>query len=240
MRPTKRPLTPSEKKFAIGLGFASALILSFVCGGAAMHSYEEAYRTPLILENLRSSVQAGLIDRAKKAFRDEDLGMLSFVSGLRQTGVAEAYNWEISELRDNALKAAFDNKDPVALQAIDTRMADELLIDAMGKLGDQDLFGVLKEHSSLFLAENGYRMAMLSDTDSTDAKERAHNLYWAHTTLSEKERDTLTACYIKLEEKLRELPADHLRFDAGAGSCIEPVRKQTRPLFNPREYLKYQ
>jgi hypothetical protein len=240
MRPTKKPLTPSEKKFAIGIASVSALILSFGIGGAAMHSYEQAYKTPLLLESLRSSTQEGLIERAKKSFRGDDLAMLSFVSALRQAGVAEAYKREISTLRNNALKDALDKNDIVALQAVDTRMADELLIEAMSKLGDQDLFGVLDEKSNLFLAENGYRMAMLSDTESTDAKERARNLYWAHTTLSEKQRDALTACYLKLKEKLGKLPDDHLRFDAGSGTCDEPVRKQTPTLFNPREYLKYQ
>lgn len=240
MRPTKKPLTPSEKKFAIGIASVSALILSFGIGGAAMHSYEQAYKTPLLLENLRSSTQEGLIERAQKSFRGDDLAMLSFVSALRQAGVAEAYNREISTLRNNALKDALDKNDVVALQAVDTRMADELLIEAMSKLGDQDLFGVLDEKSNLFLAENGYRMAMLSDTESTDAKERSRNLYWAHTTLSEKQRDALTACYLKLKEKLGKLPDDHLRFDAGSGTCDEPVRKQTPTLFNPREYLKYQ
>lgn len=240
MRPTKRPLTPAEKKTAIFCSIVAAIGLSFMVGAAAMHSYEEAYRTPFILENLRSKVESDLISRANKAFRGEDLAMLSFVSGLRQAGVAEAYRREISTLRNNALKEALDNNDVVALQAIDTRMADELLIEAMSKLGDQDLFGVLEDKSNLFLAENGYRMAMLSDTESTDAKERARNLYWAHTTLSEKQRDALTACYLKLKEKLGKLPDDHLRFDAGSGTCDEPVRKQAPSLFNPREYLKYQ
>jgi hypothetical protein len=240
MRPTKKPLTPSEKKFAIGIASVSALILSFAVGVASMHSYEKAYKTPLLLESLRSSTQEGLIERARKAFHGDQLAMLSFVSGLRQAGVAEAYNWEISTLRNNALNDALENRDVVALQAIDTRMADELLIEAMSKLGDQDLFGVLEKNSNLFLAGNGYRKAMLSDTESTDAKERARNLYWAHTTLSEKQRDALTACYLKLEDKLGKLPDDHLRFDAGSGTCEEPVRKQTPSLFNPREYLKYQ
>ncbi|WP_274644870.1 hypothetical protein [Pseudomonas serbica] len=240
MRPTKKPLTPSQKKFAIGLASVSVVILSFVFGGASMHSYEKAYKTPILLENLRTSTEEGLIQRAQKAFHGDELAILSFVSGLRQAGVAEAYNREISTLRNNALKEALDNNDVVALQAIDTRMADELLIEAMSKLGDQDLFGVLEEKSNLFLAENGYRMAMLSDTESTDAKERARNLYWAHTTLSEEQRDALTACYLKLKEKLGKLPDDHLRFDAGSGTCDEPARKKAATLFNPREYLKYQ
>jgi hypothetical protein len=240
MRPTKKPLTSSQKKFAIGLASVSVVILSFVFGGASMHSYEKAYKTPILLENLRTSTEEGLIKRAQKAFHGDELAILSFVSGLRQAGVAEAYNREISTLRNNALKEALDNNDVVALQAIDTRMADELLIEAMSKLGDQDLFGVLEEKSNLFLAENGYRMAMLSDTESTDAKERARNLYWAHTTLSEKQRDALTACYLKLKEKLGKLPDDHLRFDAGSGTCDEPARKKAATLFNPREYLKYQ
>ena len=240
MRPTKRPLSTSEKKVAICGGFFAAVVISFGVGMATMHSYEEAYRTPLILENLRSTVQKGLIDRAKRAFHDDDLALLSFVSGLRQMSIAEAYNLEISTLRSNAFDVAFSKHDFVALKAIDTRMADELLIDAMGKLGDQDLFGVLQQNSHLFLANNGWRAAMLSDTDSTDAETRSRNLYWAHTTLSEKDRDALTECYLKLEEKLREMPADHLRFDAGSGTCIVPVHKQIPPLFNPREYLKYQ
>jgi hypothetical protein len=240
MRPTKRPLSPVEKNITIIGSFVVAVCASFMVGAAAMHSYEQAYKTPLLLENLRSSTQGGLIERAQKSFRGDDLAMLSFVSALRQAGVAEAYNREISTLRNNALKDALDKNDVVALQAVDTRMADELLIEAMSKLGDQDLFGVLDEKSNLFLAENGYRMAMLSDTESTDAKERSRNLYWAHTTLSEKQRDALTACYLKLKEKLGKLPDDHLRFDAGSGTCDEPVRKQTPTLFNPREYLKYQ
>ena len=240
MRPTKRPLSRAEKKCLVFTSIIAGAALSFIAGMATIRAYDDEYRTPYILENLYMEVQKGLIDHAKTAFFGDDLAMLSFVSGLRQTGVAAAYNWEIRELRGNGFEASFDTKDIAALKAVDTRMADRLLIEAMAKLGDEDLFGVLSENSNLFLAESPSRLAMLSDTDSSDQDLRYHHLYWAHTTLSDKERDELTACFKKLEKKRIDQPEKHLRVEAGIGTCIVEEAKKTRHIFNPREYLKQQ
>lgn len=232
----KSPLTPAQKKSLIAVSIAAAIGLSFIGGMALNRVLDDEYRTPIMLEKLYADAQEDLIQRATAAFRDDDLTKLAFISGLRQVGVAEAYNEEIRTLRANAFEGSWETKDVAAIQAIDTRMADRLLFDAMPKLGDLELFQVLRANSGLFLTES--RAAMLGDTDSTDNDTRYYHLHDSHSTLSEQERDELTVCYNKLHEKLNKLDGKVLKYDMGSGTCTEVEPKKVS-LFSPRGFLKY-
>jgi hypothetical protein len=234
----KRPLTSTQKKSLITLGIAVAIGASFLGGMALNRVLDNEYRTPFMLEKLYMDAQEDLIERSKIVFRDDGLARLSFISGLRQAGVAAAYNVEIHILRMNAFEASSETKDVAAIQAVDTRMADRLLLDAIPRLGDDDLYRVLKENSDIFLSED--RAPMLSDTDSTENGLRYHNLYLSHSTLSEQEREQLTACFKKLEEKLGKQEDKVLMFENGSGACMPAVEPKKVDLFSPRRFLKYQ
>ena len=234
----KRPLTSTQKKSVIALGIAVAIGASFLGGMALNRFLDDEYRTPFMLEKLYTDAQEDLIERSKIVFRDDGLAKLSFISGLRQAGVAAAYNVEIDTLRDNAFEATMESKDVAAIQAIDTRMADRLLLDAIPRLGDDDLYEVLTENKRIFLTEA--RASMLSDTDATDKGLRYHNLYYSHSTLSEEERDQLSACFKILEEKLGKQEYKVLKFENGSGTCMPVVKSKKVDMFSPRRFLKYQ
>jgi hypothetical protein len=234
----KNPLTATQKQSMIALGVVTAIGMSFIGGMALTRALDDQYRTPHMLEDVYRKAQETLIDRSDKVFRDDQLAQLSFISGLRQAGVAEAYNVEIRKLRSNAFEKSQETHDVAAIQAIDTRMADGLLLEAIAKLGDSDLYAVLKENERLFLSSA--RKWMLDDTDATENNLRYSNLYEAHTTLSEQERDELTACYNKLFEKLGKVKDDVLKYDLGSGTCIATVEPKKVDLFSPRRFLQYQ
>lgn len=234
----KRPLTSTQKKSVIALGIAVVIGASFLGGMALNRFLDDEYRTPFMLEKVYADAQKDLIDRSEIAFRDDSLAKLSFISGLRQVGVADAYNEEIYTLRQNAFEGTRENYDFAAIQATDTRMADGLLLEAIPRLGDDDLYHVLSKNRDIFLSE--VRAYMLDDTEATDKDVRYHNLYNSHSTLSEQERDQLTACYKKLKDKLDKEEHAVLKFDNGSGTCMPSVEPKKVDLFSPRRFLKYQ
>jgi hypothetical protein len=238
MQPNNGFLTPVQKKILKGSAVIGAVWVSFFAGMALSRALDDENRTPFMLENAYVKAQEDLIDRAKIAFLGDDLAKLSFISGLRQAGVAKAYNVEIDTLRDNAFAATMENKDIEAIQAIDTRMADQLLFDAIQRLGDEDLFQVLNINRGIFLTEA--RASMLSDTEATDKGLRYYNLYHSHSTLSEQERDQLSGCFNKLKEKLDKQKDKTLMFDNGSGTCLPVVEPKKVKLFSPRRFLQNQ
>jgi hypothetical protein len=238
MRPTKAPLTSSQKNALKSLAITSAVLVSFIAGMALNRALDDELRTPFLLEKVYADAQEDLIDRSVSVFRDDDLARLSFISGLRQTGVAKAYNVEIETLRANAFEPTRESKNVVAISSIDTRMADRLLLDAIPNLGDDDLYQVLRENRQIFLTEA--RVSMLRDTDATNNDQRYSNLFRSHSTLSEKERDQLSACLKILEDKLGKQEHKALMFENGSGSCMPAVEPKKVDLFSPRRFLKYQ
>lgn len=238
MRPTKASLTSSQMKALKSLAIASAVLVSFIAGMALNRALDVELRTPFMLEKVYADAQEDLIDRSVSVFRDDDLARLSFISGLRQVGVAKAYNVEIDTLRANAFEPTRESRDVVAISSIDTRMADRLLLDAIPNLGDDDLYQVLSENRQIFLTQA--RASMLSDTDATNNDQRYSNLFRSHSTLSEKERDQLSACLKILEEKLGNQEHKVLKFENGSGACIPSVEPKKVDLFSPRRFLKYQ
>jgi len=236
MKRSIRPFSRSEKIFLAACGLVGTVGLSAIVGIASVRYYDKTHRLPDLVDRVYERAQDDLIQRAQVTYRNDDLAMLSFISGLRQNGVAEAYKREISMLRRNAFESTRESRSAAAIRAIDTRPADGLLLDAVSKLNDADLLSVLSEKRGIF--ESRARSKDLENAGEQDKELLYRDAYYSHTTLSEKDKDSLASCLQKLTENSRKV-GSKIKLKSKFGSCIPEYKRSSLYSFDAESFLKY-
>jgi hypothetical protein len=204
---------------------AIALIgtLGALVGAAVMNEY--AYRVDRPkwasygnyegLANLTFAVDS-VYDRSDKR-QDAALEYLSL------KGSSIAYLQRISRARHAAFKGSnlsYKKFDEASIDAVDTRAADALLLEAMDHLSDHDLYWLLRMYVGYFSQSDRANIRSRLDKNDYDYPSgRFGDLQQLHNTLTELERSKLQDCYKKLEDTRPEVTDDEKI--SKAGMCSE-------------------
>lgn len=203
-------------KFSKLIGVIS---LSAFVGAFAMNEYNHRVDFPKLAALAHYETMVNLTSRVVNTYDKSDKRRDIAFEFLSLQGSHIAYFFRINEARNAAFKASNLSSrkyDEASIDAVDTRPADALLLEAMDHLSDADLYWVLRYNASRF--DQSSRADIRSRLEKNDYNSpilRYIDLKNLHSMLSELERSKLQDCYKKLEDTREGAEVDEVMTKAG-------------------------
>lgn len=194
-------------------------VLGSLVGAFAMNEYNYRVDRPKYAVYGHHETMWDLTSQVDGVYEKSDKRYDIAYEYLSLKGSSIAYHQRIARLRDKAFQASkltHKHYDEAAIDAVDTRAGDALLLEAMDHLSDNDLYWVLMVKSSLFDQSSRANIrSRLERNDYTYPIERYSDLLTLHSSLSEFERSKIQDCYKKLEEWRKGASIDEALTQAG-------------------------
>jgi hypothetical protein len=194
-------------------------ILGALVGAVTMNEYNYQVDRPKFAAYGHYETMMDLTTQVGDVFDKNDKRYDLAHEFLAKKGSHISYFYRIGDARAAAVKASklsSRHYDEASIDALDTRAADSLLLEAIDYLNDGDLYWILMGNTSKFdQSSRADIRSRLEKNDYTYPIERYTDLLSLQSSLSELERSKLQGCYKKLEAFKEDFRKDEAMIKAG-------------------------